>query len=350
MTQDDIIFEETNGIGLITLNRPQALNALTTEICKNLDNQLITWQQDSQITAVIIKSSSEKAFCAGGDVRAIIEKGSEDNKDAYEFFATEYNLNARIFHYPKPYISLLNGITMGGGAGISVHGSHRIITERTLFAMPESAIGFIPDVGASYFLPKMPGALGLYLGLTGARLKGSDVLYTGIGTAFMHSDKLDGFLQTLIDEKISTDQDVDHIVARFAEDPVDAPLDEFRDLIDAAFSEKTIEDIIDHLDAIDHDWAKQTLAVLNKMSPLSLKLILEQMTFAKNMDFNECMIMEYRIACALSSYASDFYEGVRAVLIDKDHAPKWIPPILNDVTTSMVLAHFVTPPDGDISL
>lgn len=347
---NDIQFEQQSGVGKITLSRPGVLNALSTDMCRDLDRQLSLWEADDAIKAVIIKSDGGKAFCAGGDVRAVVEKGYENNQAAVDFFSTEYMMNARIFHFSKPFIALLDGITMGGGVGVSIHGSHRIVTENTLFAMPESAIGLIPDVGASYFLPRLPGAVGLYLGLTGARLKGADVLYAGVGTAYMNSAKLNDFCIALAEEDILSDSDVDNVVARFAEDPGEAPLDEFRDLIDAAFTEKTIEDIFDHLSEIDHDWARETLAVLMKMSPISLKVIKEQLSRGAQLEFDDCMRMEYRIVSAISSYDSDFYEGVRAVLIDKDHNPKWVPPSLDDVSTDMVMAHFDVPKNGDLSL
>ena len=348
--QTEIIFEEESGLGIIILNRPDVLNALSTEMCSLLDHQLTVWEADEAIKAVIIKGAGDKAFCAGGDVRTIVEQGYQENKMAEEFFAIEYKMNARIYHFKKPFIALLDGIVMGGGVGVSIHGSHRIVTEKTLFAMPESAIGLIPDVGGSYFLPRLPGALGRYLGLTGARLKGSDILYAGIGTAYMSSEKIDDFVEALKTEAISSFEDIDQIIARFADDPGEAPIDEFRDLIDAAFSEQTVEDIFDHLSDIDHDWARETLAVLKKMSPISLKVITEQLNRGAKLEFDECMMMEYRIVCAISAYDSDFYEGVRAVLIDKDHSPNWIPATLSEVSHDMVMAHFNIPTNGDLPL
>jgi enoyl-CoA hydratase/carnithine racemase len=181
-------------------------------------------------------------------------------------------------------------------------------------------------------------------------LRGADILYAGIGTAYMGSHMLDQFVQALCDEDINSAEDVDNIIARFAEDPGEAAIDEFRDLIDAAFSENTIEDIIDHLNDIDHDWAKQTNAVLKKLSPISLKVIVEQLSRGKNLDFDQCIIMEFRIVSAISSYASDFYEGVRAVLIEKDHNPKWLPENFAGVSNEMVMVHFDAPAYGDLTL
>lgn len=347
---DDVIFTEKSALGIITLNRPEVLNALSMDMCCAIDKQLLEWQNDSSIQAVVIKGVGEKAFCAGGDVRLIVEHGPENNVVARDFFSAEYKMNARIHHFNKPFIALIDGITMGGGVGASIHGSHRIVTENTLFAMPESAIGLFPDVGGSYFLPRLAGALGTYLGLSGTRLKGADILYVGIGTAYMSAEKLDGFVEALAENDISSDDDVDKIVARFAEDPGSARLDEFRDLIDAAFSEKTVEEIFDHLADIDHDWAGETLAVLKKLSPISLKVIIEQLSRGAQLEFDDCMIMEYRIVSAITSYDSDFYEGARAVLIDKDHSPNWIPEKLDDVSADMVMAHFEIPATGDLAL
>lgn len=347
---EEILFSQDSGVGVIMLNRPDVLNALSTDMCLKLDEQLKEWESNDEINIVIIEGAGEKAFCAGGDVRSIVEQGHQDNVIAKEFFSTEYKMNARIYHFSKPFIALLDGIVMGGGVGVSIHGSHRIVTEKTLFAMPESAIGLIPDVGGSYFLPRLPGALGRYLGLTGARLKGSDILYAGIGTAYMSSDKINDFVEALKNEDIISHDDVDQLIAKIAEDPGHAPIDEFRDLIDAAFSELTVEDIFEHLSEIDHDWARETYAVLKKMSPISLKVITEQLNRGGKLEFDDCMIMEYRIVCAISAYDSDFYEGVRAVLIDKDHNPNWMPAKLDDVNHEMVLAHFNVPSDGDLDL
>ncbi len=336
----EVLFEQRGSLGIITLNRPRALNSLSTGMCALMDTALVKWADDDTVRAVIIRGAGDKAFCAGGDVKTLAENSPEDHHLATEFFATEYVMNSRIYHFPKPYIALLDGITMGGGVGVSVHGSHRIITERTLFAMPESAIGLIPDVGGSYFMPRLPGRLGMYLGLTGARLKGADILYAGIGTSYMTSEKIGDFISALADTEINDATDVDRVIAGFAEDPGVAPLDEFRDLIDAAFGEETIENIMDHLDAIDHEWAGKTLSKLKKMSPVSMKVIIEQILRGADLEFNEAMRMEYRIVSHIVSYQSDFYEGVRAVLIDRDQNPTWNPASIEEVSDDMVAAHF----------
>ncbi len=339
-SEAEILFEQRGCLGIITLNRPKALNSLSTNMCQLMDQALLKWADDDAVKAVIIQGAGDKAFCAGGDVKTLAQNSPEDHHRATEFFATEYVMNSRIYHFPKPYIALLDGITMGGGVGVSVHGSHRIITEKTLFAMPESAIGLIPDVGGSYFMPRLPGKLGLYLGLTGARLRGADILYAAIGTSYMTSEKIEAFVRGLAEADIADAIDVDRVIADFADDPGDAPLDEYRDLIDAAFGEETIEDIMDHLDAIDHEWAAKTLSKLKKMSPVSMKVIIEQILRGGELAFNDAMKMEYRIVSHIVSYQSDFYEGVRAVLIDKDQNPTWNPATIDGVTDDMVAAHF----------
>lgn len=349
-TEAEVLFEKRGCLGIITLNRPRALNSLSTNMCILMDEALVRWGGDDAIKAVVIQGAGEKAFCAGGDVKTLAENSPQDHHKATEFFAAEYIMNSRIFHFPKPYIALLDGITMGGGVGVSVHGSHRIITERCLFAMPESGIGLIPDVGGSYFMPRLPGALGLYLGLTGVRLRGADVLYAGIGTSYMPSDRIEAFISALAEAEIEDATDVDRVIAEFAADPGEAPLDEFRDLIDAAFGEETIEDIMDHLDAIDHEWAGKTLSKLKKMSPVSLKVIIEQILRGGELEFNEAMKMEYRIVSHIVSYQSDFYEGVRAVLIDRDQKPVWNPVTVEDVTDEMVAAHFENLDDKELNL
>ena len=346
----EVLFEQRGCLGIITLNRPRGLNSLSTNMCQLMDAALIKWAKDDAVRAVIIQGAGEKAFCAGGDVKTLAENSPEDHHLATEFFATEYVMNSRIYHFPKPYIALLDGITMGGGVGVSVHGSHRIVTEKCLFAMPESAIGLIPDVGGSYFMPRLPGKLGLYLGLTGARLRGADILYAGIGTSYMSSDKIEAFVTALSTADIADASDVDRVISEFAEDPGEAALDEFRDLIDAAFGEDSIEGILDHLDAIDHEWAGKTLSKLKKMSPISMKVILEQITRGVELDFNDAMKMEYRIVSHIVSYQSDFYEGVRAVLIDKDQNPTWNPATVDDVTDAMVAAHFEDLGDKELDL
>ncbi|WP_321396603.1 enoyl-CoA hydratase/isomerase family protein [Emcibacter sp.] len=349
-SESEILFEVKGRLGCVLLNRPKALNALSTDMCARMNKQLDLWATDDNIAAVVVEGAGEKAFCAGGDVRTLAENGPDNSGPAEEFFATEYQMNARIFHFPKPYISFLDGITMGGGVGISVHGSHCIVTEKTMFAMPETGIGLVPDVGGSYFLPRLPGRLGYYIGLTGARLRAADCLYTGIGTAFVPTDRLEALKVELAAAALSSADDVDGIIARFAEDAGEVPLDEFRDLIDAAFGEQTLEYICDHLEAIDHPWAGETLATLQRMSPTSLKVTLQQLLQGAGKAFDDCMRMEYRLVNHLVTYQSDFFEGIRAVLIDRDNSPKWSPASLREVCEEDVMKHFEPLGDRELNL
>ncbi|WP_417320345.1 enoyl-CoA hydratase/isomerase family protein [Emcibacter sp.] len=348
--EPEILFEVKGRVGCVLLNRPKALNALSTDMCARMDAQLVKWAEDDAIAAVLVEGNGEKAFCAGGDVRTLAENGPDNSGPAEAFFATEYRMNARIFHFPKPYISFMDGITMGGGVGISVHGSHRIVGDKTLFAMPETGIGLIPDVGGSYFLPRLPGKLGYYLGLTGARLKAADCLYTGIGTAYVPSDRLEELKGALVEAELGSPGDVDQIIGRFAEEAGDAPLDEFRDLIDAAFGERAVEEICDHLEAIDHPWAGKTRDTLAQMSPTSLKVTLEQLLQGADLEFDDCMRMEFRLVNHLVTYRSDFFEGIRAVLIDRDNSPKWSPASLEEVGRGEVEKHFEPLGDRELKL
>ena len=350
MTQnEEVCFRVKSGLGIITLNRPKALNALNINMCEMIDNKLQEWQEDDAVKAALIEGNG-RAFCAGGDVKSLVIGGVENAAAGQAFFRAEYKMNARIFHFPKPYIAILDGVTMGGGAGISLHGSHQIVTENTFFAMPESSIGLIPDVGGSYFLPRLVGKMGLYLGLTGARLRAADMLYMGIGSAFMKAEKITDFKAALIEGGIKSAEDIDRIIARFAEAPKDAVLDEFRDIIDAAFGEDTVEDIIDHLGAVDHDFARAALTDIQGKSKMSLKLIFEQLRRGASLELNDCLKMEYNIVSHLTSVQSDFYRGVQAVLIDKTNDPKWQPERLEDVSSVSVAGHFKIVSEGELIL
>jgi enoyl-CoA hydratase/carnithine racemase len=348
--QEQVYFEVKGGLGIITLNRPKALNAINRDMCSAIDQMLEKWETNDAVQAVLIRGAGDKAFCAGGDVKSLVEGGVKNAAVSQEFFRTEYKMNARIFHFSKPYIALLDGVTMGGGVGLSVHGSHPIVTEKTLFAMPEAAIGLIPDVGGSYFLPRLVGKTGLYLGLTGARLGAADMLYVGIGAAFIKSENLESFTQDLVEADLKTSGDVDHIIARFAEIAQEAPLDEYRDIIDAAFDEESLDDVLDHLKAIDHDMAQETLTNILGKSNMSIRVIFEQLKQGGSLEFDECLKIEYNIVSNLVRQESDFYRGVRSVLIDKDHNPAWQPDKLDDVTDEMVLNHFKTPKEGGLTL
>jgi enoyl-CoA hydratase len=343
---EEILFERRGPLALATLNRPKALNALNLAMIEALDPQLRAWESDPGVRAVVIRGAGDRAFCAGGDVRACwdaglaMKRGEGDGRLTREFFRGEYRLNRRIHAYPKPYVALIDGITMGGGVGLSVHGSHRVATERTLFAMPETGIGLFPDVGGSWFLPRCPGQVGTYLALTGSRLHAAEAIYAGIATHYVPSEGLDALVEDLASADLSRGRDdVDGVVKKHARDPGHATLSEHRDAIDRCFNFDTIEEIFQSLRNEGTDWSGATLKVLSQMSPTSLKVALRQLRRGAGLDFDEAMRMEFRLSQACMR-GDDFYEGIRAVLVDKDRSAQWRPATLEEVTEGMVEGHF----------
>ena len=272
---------------------------------------------------------------------AIYESGRGDRRVAADFFRSEYRLNRRIFHYPMPYIALIDGIVMGGGVGVSVHGSHRIVTENTLFAMPETGIGLFPDVGGSHFLPRLPGQLGMFLGLTGTRLKAADCLYCGIATHYVGAEKLPALKQALAaaDWRGQGPEAADAAIAGLATDPGPAPLAVHRDTIDRCFAAESVEGVLAALEAEGDDWAASIRATLLACSPTSLKVTFRQIRDGAALAFDDAMVIEYRLSQACVA-GHDFLEGVRAAVIDKDRQPKWRPAGLADVDETAVAAHF----------
>jgi 3-hydroxyisobutyryl-CoA hydrolase len=288
------------------------------------------WNGNGVTKGIILQGSSEKAFCAGGDIKDIYYSKNP------EFFKKEYKLNQMIGNLKIPHIAIIDGIVMGGGVGLSVHGSHRIATETSTFAMPETAIGFFCDVGGSHFLSRLPKHLGIYLALTGARLKGKELLYAGVATHYVPREKL----ETLKSGILTKNEPLEEIIRGVHSEEggiekLNLPLDK----IDTIFSKVTIEEIIAELEQGNDEWSKSTLKTLEKLSPTSLKVVLKQINNGKSMDLKQCLEMEYRIAEEMMS-GSDFFEGVRAMLIDKDKSPKWNPSSLDQVTDEAVNAYF----------
>jgi enoyl-CoA hydratase len=347
---DEVKFEARGTAGLITLDRPKALNALTHAMCLAIDGALKAWAADPAIASVIVQGAGDRAFCAGGDVRAIwedgmaLKRGEGGGTIVREFFRDEYRMNRRIKFFPKPYVAVIDGITMGGGVGLSIHGSHRIATERTLFAMPETGIGLFPDVGASFALPRLPGETGAYLGLTGARVRASDLVPLGIATHFVPSGSLDA----LIADLGAAAGEVDAALARHAADLGAPDVIPNRAVIDRCFAQDRVEAILAALDADPSAFAQTAAETIRTMSPTSLKLSLAAIRRGRAQDFDRCMITEYRLTQSILA-GHDFYEGVRAQLIDKDRSPKWNPPTLELVTDAMVEACFAPPPHGDLT-
>ena len=340
--QQDVFFELRDGLATITMNRPKVLNALTYDMLMAIWPRLRDWAEDPAVKAVLIKGIGDKAFCAGGDIRSILEDKKAGGPLPEAFFRDEYKVNRLIHNYPKPYIALIDGVTMGGGVGLSVHGSHRIATQNTVMAMPETAIGFFTDVGATYFLPRLPGEIGTYMGLTGHRVRAADCLYTGVATHYVEAARLPQLENALQSADWGADDAssvVDDVIRGFADDPGRPPIGPERDAVDRCFAADTVELIQAALEAEGTEWASTQLGLLEKRAPLSLKVTLRALRQGAALDFDDCMVMEYRLSQSFMA-GSDFFEGVRAVLIDKDHAPKWQPGRLDTVTDAMVEDYF----------
>ncbi|MEU5318540.1 enoyl-CoA hydratase/isomerase family protein [Streptomyces sp. NPDC021056] len=322
----DILADVHRGVGRILLNRPKALNALTTDMVVAIDRVLAGWEH-TPLSAVVLASTSTKAFCAGGDIRTIREHSlAGDAESSERFFASEYRLNARIAGYPVPVVSLIDGVCMGGGLGLSIHGAFRVVTERAVLAMPETGIGFFPDVGASYFLPRLPGAIGMYLGLTGHRLDAADALYTGLATHFVPADGLDAVGDALAD---SPGDPVDLVLNRLAgPSPVaGSRLAEARGDVDRAFGAPSLGEIEKRLRHLDSPWAAAASAALESASPQSLEITHALLARGRQRTLRECLDTELALA-RTTIRTPDFLEGVRAALVDKDRTPRWQRPSL----------------------
>ncbi len=332
--------------GRIILNRPEALNALDLGMVRGFDKALLEWEEDNCVRVITIEGAGERAFCAGGDARGIIESRGTDSTLGADFFREEYRLNRHLKMYPKPIVSFIDGVTMGGGVGVSVHGSHRVATERTLFAMPETMIGLFPDVGGGHFLPRLPGEIGTCLALTGARMGAGDCIAAGIAThALAPGTAVEAVVQELITMK---GDDVDGALAPFLAAPAPDWLPEHRETIDRCFAGDTVEGILDRLASEESDWAQKTRERLSGYSPTSLRISLRQLRMGREVGFDEELVTEYRLSQACLA-GHDFAEGVRAALIDKDKAPKWQPATLSEVDEGLVDSHFAVPAAGDLT-
>ena len=349
----EIITKKVGRVGHILLNRERALNALSLEMVRGIDRALIDWQNDDEIEVVVVTGAGDRAFCAGGDVKSVYLAGmaGEVGRDGVltaDFFREEYTLNHRIARYPKPYISYLDGVVMGGGVGISIMGSHRIASENTRFAMPETGIGFFPDVGGSYFMSRL-GPIGLLLALTGQAINYADSLNLGIATHFVPRESARDIVARIASEGIESAL-VDAV------EPVaeSETLETLKELAERCFRVPVFDVILNALRIACHDprlaeVADQTRDILRTRSPTSLKLTCEQLSRGSQMSFPECLVMEFRMSQACMQ-GHDFYEGIRALLIDKDHSPKWSPGSLEAVDEELVLSHFENLDDRELRL
>ncbi|MBA8876410.1 enoyl-CoA hydratase/isomerase family protein [Phyllobacterium myrsinacearum] len=343
--EGEIAFETKGKAGLVRLTRPKALNALTPVMIRALSRALHAWAIDPDIACVIVEGEG-RAFCAGGDILAVYHAGRA-GKPLYDFFYDEYRLNAFIRHFPKPYISLIDGIVMGGGVGISAHGSHRIVTENVMFAMPEVGIGFFPDVGGSAFLPHMPEHFGTYLALTGNRIRQGDCLQSGIATHAIRAKDKEAIRRALI-----RTGDPEQALHGKTINPDYETSEKIRDMIGVLFDSQTLGGCLIRLAAAGvngNEDAQRVLDIVRTRSPTSLHVTFRQIEEGRDLDMDQCMQMEYRILSRMLE-SHDFYEGIRALLIDKDNTPVWQPATIEDVTTEMVDAYFAPLGERELQL
>lgn len=340
MSKAEVLFETRGNIGLITLNRPKALNSLTHGMCVEIKRQLDEWAVTPSVHAVVVVGAGEKAFCAGGDVVKVTQSYKAGTTEWRDFFHDEYLMNIAIAEFPKPYISLVDGIAMGGGVGVSIPGDLWVATEKTLFAMPETGLGLFPDVGGGWFLPRLPGETGMYLALTGARIKAPDLYALGIASHVVASDKVDDVLAAFAGAEIKDVDDARAVLDRFHSDPEPAPLAEVMDDIDGAFAGVRVDEILHALELNEDDWSQKQFKILMSKSPTSLKLTFAQLRRGEALEtFRDNMRMEYRMVNHVMR-GNDFFEGVRAILVDKDNTPNWNPNTLDRVSDEAIEEYF----------
>ncbi|WP_296598768.1 enoyl-CoA hydratase/isomerase family protein [Phenylobacterium sp.] len=343
MSEPEVICRVEGRVGRITLNRPQAIHALTTNMCRLMTDALLAWRDDPAVELVLLDHSGERGFCAGGDIRMLAESGAGDGRLAREFFFVEYRLNHLLFNYPKPRVAIMDGITMGGGVGLSRPCRFRVATERTTFAMPETGIGLFPDVGGGWYLSRMPDHIGLWLALTGARIKAADCELLQLATDYVESGRAPELKAAILAEP----QRVEAILTEFEGDAGRPAIAQHQDEIARHFAGPSVEAIVESLEKADTDWAREQLKVLATKSPQTMKVAFRQLQLgAKAKDFAENMAMEYRIGARVVQ-RHDFLEGVRAVIVEKDNAPKWNPPRPSEVDEATLDAIFAPLPSGE---
>ncbi|WP_341486322.1 enoyl-CoA hydratase/isomerase family protein [Pararhizobium sp. A13] len=335
------LVDRDGALGRIRLNRPRALNSLTLDMVRDIEAALDRFEHDPAIAAVLVTGEGERGLCAGGDIRAIYDAGKAGSDLPATFWREEYRLNARIGRYPKPYVVVMDGIVMGGGVGISVYGSHRIVTERTRFAMPETGIGFFPDIGASWFLTRQNNELGTYIALVGEPLRAADVILTGLADTFVSSDRLPALAKALAGLAAgASGEEISASIHGFSAAPPAGVLKAHQQAIDRLFAFKTVEEIFEALRRDGSPFAENVLAVLSAKSPLSLKVALRLLRLGRQTTSLETCLEREFAATAAVLRSHDFYEGVRAAVIDKDRNPQWHPGRLGDVTEAQVAAYF----------
>jgi enoyl-CoA hydratase len=341
---DEVLIRREGRAGRITMNRPKALNALTYPMVGRIWNALLAWRDDPVVGLVVLDGAGERALCAGGDVRALYDSRGEGSGLARAFWSEEYRLNALIGRYPKPYVAIMDGIVMGGGIGLSGHARHRIVTERSQLAMPETGIGLIPDVGGTWLLARAPGQTGVYLGLTGEPMRAADAIHARFADVFIPSPKLGKLVERLVDPNGGI---VGQVIGTSAEDPGPGLLESRRSDVDRAFGGASVEAILHALSQLPGEWASKTAVTLAQKSPKSLKLTLAAIRNARTLGSLEAALnVEYRLTVRLFE-DGEFPEGVRALIVDKDRTPKWSPGRVADVGAERVAAYLAPLPPGE---
>ncbi len=339
----DLIARREGAAGVIRLNRPKAINAVTLEMFRDVDKALDAFEVDPAVGLILLEGAGERGLCAGGDIRALYEDSKVRGDLGKTLWREEYILNARIAKFPKPYVAFMDGIVMGGGVGLAAHGSHRVVTDRTKLAMPEVGLGFFPDVGGTWLLSRSPGEIGTYFGLTGQTMNGPDAVYAGFADAVVPAAKLVGLREALT--KIpagASSADVKAVIDRFATGETAGPVAGLQPRIDNWFAHDRMQGIFAALHRDGSELALSTLKTLNEKSPRGMVVTLRLLRLArKSSSLEECLVREYR--AALEVFASDdFREGVRAAVIDKDRSPKWSPQGIEDVTPEMLTPYFAS--------
>ncbi|QPF87561.1 enoyl-CoA hydratase/isomerase family protein [Bradyrhizobium genosp. L] len=339
--EGDLIARKEGSAGIIRLNRPKAINAVTLEMFHGIDKALDAFEADAEVAVIVLEGAGERGLCAGGDIRALWESSKVKGDLGKILWRDEYILNARIKQFPKPYVAFMDGIVMGGGVGLSAHSRHRVVTERTKLAMPEVGLGFFPDVGGTYLLSRSPGELGAYFGLTGTTMNGPDAIHARFADAVVPSAKLPELREALTKVRQGTNSvEVDRLIAGFATGDTTGPVAAQQARIDGWFAHDRMEDIVAALTSDGSDLAQATLKMLGEKSPRGMVVTLKLLRLARGTStLEECLLREYR--AALEVFASDdFREGVRAAVIDKDRNPKWQPTRIEDVTPEMLAPYF----------
>ena len=340
-TEGDLIVRREGAAGIVRLNRPKAINAMTYEMSLGIDAALDRFEADPAVAVVILEGAGERGLCAGGDIRGLYESSKAGGDLGKVFWRQEYVMNARISKYPKPYIAFMDGLVMGGGVGLSAHARHRVVTERTKLAMPEVGLGFFPDVGGTWLLPRSPGEIGTFFGLSGQTMNGPDAVFARFADTVVPSATLPALREALTAVRPGTTSvEVDKIIAGVATGESAGPISARRTEIDRWFAHDRMEDIFGELRRDSSDFAQSTLKVLNEKSPRGMVVTLKLLRLARSArSLEECLVREYRAALEVFR-SDDFREGVRAAVIDKDRNPRWSPPRVEDVTPEMLAPYF----------